>query len=405
MQTPNILYLGIDVAKHQHQAVMTNQFGQPLGESFSFDNSLQGFGKLAEQIKKHSGSTDVPLVKVGIESTGNYWQHLARFLKSRGCEIYLVNPIETQEIAKTSIRQVKNDKVDAGRIIKLVQTKKYPIWVLSEQQLKLRKLTRLSFRLQRQISFLAEQIINVLDTICPELQGFFKHVFQSKTALSLLNQWPDLRKLDRVREQTFIEFLRKNSKGHVKKDKALKILSVIRDSIGKSQRDEYSALELSMLMSQFRQLVNQLNQIKTEAINLAQRFCPESFKWINSVIGVSEYMTSVMLAEIGEINKFEKSKQLVAFSGLDPSVKQSGRYTRRHGNHISKRGSKYLRRELYFAAKASIMFDPELRQWYEKKKAQGKHYNVCMCAIARKILLRIWACWKQEREYQVKQVD
>lgn len=405
MKTPNIFYLGVDVAKHTHQAVLNNQFGQLLGKSFSFNNSQRGFNKLAEQIKQYCPRENNPCIKVGIESTGNYWQHLARFLKALGCEINLINPIETQELTKTSIRKVKNDKADASRIIKLVQTKKHASWVLNEQQLKLRKLTRFTFRLLRQINFLEEQIINLVDTICPELPGFFEHFFQSKTSLNILEKWPDFRKLDRVHDKTFIEFLRKSSRGHIKQDKALKMLSAIRSSIGKETRDEYSALELRMLMNQFRQLETQLNQIKVKAINLAQEFYPQEFKWINSVIGVSEYMTAVIRAEVGDISRFDKPKQITAFAGLDPSVKQSGRYLRKQGNRISKRGSKYLRRELYFAAKASIMFDPELKAWYEKKKAQGKHYNLCMCAIARKILLRVWACWKEQREYQIKQVD
>ena len=110
----------------------------------------------------------------------------------------------------------------------------------------------------------------------------------------------------------------------------------------------------------------------------------------------------MILCEIGNINRFSNKGQLTAFAGLDASVKESGEYRRKQGNHISKRGSKHLRRQLYYAAKTAIMFDPELTAYYQKKKEQGKHYNVIMIAVARKILMRCYAVLKQKRLYELR---
>ena len=395
-------WLGIDVAKNFHQSVLVDQQNQPLGESLKFSNNQEGFGKLIAELDNHL-VVQKDFVTVALESTGNYWQHLAHFLYDKGCRIVLVNPIQTQQLSKIHIRKVKNDKVDARRIIQVAQNKKHPhYWVPNEKQERLKKLTRFAFRLDRQINFLEEQIINLIDSICPELQQYFKQFFISRTAMAILEKWSDLRKLDRIRDNTFTEFLRKKSRGHIKKDKALKILQSIRKSIASNNRDELSKMELQMSIQQLKQLRNQLKVVKEKAVGLAKEYYLEEFKYINSVIGISEFMTAVNLAEIGDINKFDTKEKLVAFAGLDPSVKQSGNYTRKQGNHISKRGSKYLRKHLYHAAQAAIMFDPELKKWYQKKKAQGKHYNVCVCAIARKILCRIYAVWKEQREYVVR---
>jgi transposase len=401
MQKSNHFWLGIDVAKHNHQAVVMDINGQKLGESFSFANTQSGFSELWAELNTRC-LVDVGQrnIAVGMESTGNYWQHLARFLENHDCQIVLTNPIETQEVARKSIRKVKNDRVDAARIIEVVKTKNHPVWVTDKKQLRLRKLTRFAFRLKRQKSFLEEQILNVIDSICPELQSFFPQFFVNKTSIAILEKWPDMRRLDQVRDKTFTEFLRKKSHGHIKMDQADQILRAIKTSIAKDNRDELSALELQMSLKQLRQLERQIEIVENKAIALAREHA--DFENINSIPGISEFIAAVALAEIGDIDKFNQPEQLTAFTGLDPSVKESGSYKRKQGNHISKRGSKYLRREMYFAAKAAIMFDSELKAWYQKKKQEGKHYNVIICAVARKMIARIFAVWKEHRKYQPK---
>ena len=108
------------------------------------------------------------------------------------------------------------------------------------------------------------------------------------------------------------------------------------------------------------------------------------------------------MAELGDVSRFATKHQLTAFAGIDASVFESGEYKRKQGNRISKRGSKYLRKQLYYAAKTASIFDPEMKKFYEKKKSEGKHYNVIMIAVARKILMRIYAVMKQKRLYEVK---
>jgi transposase len=391
--------LGIDVAKHKHEAVVIDGQLNPLGKTFSFANTREGFKKLLEELALRGINGD-PL-KVGLESTGHYGRHIKRFLEDLGLVVYQHNPLETQELAKHSIRKVKNDKADALRIAKLTAAKKHSAFKPSEYQLRLRTLTRFAFRLQRQLSYVQKQIINLLDAICPELGQLCPQFFQKKTPLRILERWPDLRDLDRAKDKTFIEFLRKNSRGHIKQTRAELILHEIRCSLGTNYRSDYSAQELNMLLKQYRLTEGHLKVVTEQSIVQAKTH--KDFNWINSVIGISERMTAVILAELGDIARFTNSKQITAIAGLDPSVSQSGKYVRRQGNHISKRGSKYLRRELYLAAKAAIMHDPELKAWYEKKKAQGKHYNVCKCAIARKLLLRVWKVWQEKRQYEVRE--
>ena len=96
--------------------------------------------------------------------------------------------------------------------------------------------------------------------------------------------------------------------------------------------------------------------------------------------------------------RFKSGKQLVAYAGLDPKVKQSGASLARN-TAITKRGSPYLRRALFIAASVAQRYDPDLKAYYEKKRAEGKHYSPATIANARHIAHRVLAVLKRGTPY------
>lgn len=392
-------YLGIDVGKFQHQATLVNEHREMMGQSIRFKNDFDSFQNLLRQIKK-----DLPEqaeIKAGMESTGHYWINLNNFLKTSGIkDVQIINPIETQRISKTRIRKVKNDKVDSFEIAKIVAQSQKTYAINEDANLmKLKRLTRFCDKMKRQEKFIKREINNLLEVICPEFEGLFKNMFL-KTPISILEKYADLRKLEKVDEVKFFEFLHKNSHGRIAGDKASLILKTINNSIGKNHWDEFSIMQIRILLDNFQLIQKQVAQLKKEIEKFSNQF--EGKKYVNSVVGVSPYSAAVYLAELGEIERFKSKHQLTAFAGIDASVFESGEYKRKQGNRISKRGSKYLRKQLYYAAKTASIFDPEMKRFYEKKKKEGKHYNVIMIAIARKMLMRIYTVLKQKRLYEVK---
>lgn len=392
-------YLGIDVGKFEHQATLVNERREMMGQSIRFKNNFDSFQNLLSQIKK-----DLPEqaeIKAGMESTGHYWINLNNFLKTSGIkDVQIINPIETQKISKTRIRKVKNDKVDSFEIAKII-AQNQKIYTTNEDAnlLKLKRLTRFCDKIKRQEKFIKREIVNLLEVICPEFEGLFKNIFL-KTPMLLLEKYADLRKLESVDEVKFYEFLRKNSHGRIGKGKSELILKTINGSIGKNNWDEFSIMQIRMLLDSFQLIQKQVTELKKEIEKFSEQF--ENKKYVTSVVGVSPYSAAVYLAELGDVTRFATKHQLTAFAGIDASVFESGEYKRKQGNRISKRGSKYLRKQLYYAAKTAAIFDPEMKKFYLKKKAEGKHYNVIMIAIARKILMRIYAVLKQKRLYEVR---
>lgn len=121
-------------------------------------------------------------------------------------------------------------------------------------------------------------------------------------------------------------------------------------------------------------------------------------KLLMSIPGIGERVAATLIAEIGMIQKFKNGKRLVAYAGLDPKVNQSG-VSLHKNTRLTKRGSPYLRQSIYMAAFIAVQHDPELREYFEKKRKEGKCYREGVIATARKILYRVFAVWKRGTPY------
>ena len=117
-----------------------------------------------------------------------------------------------------------------------------------------------------------------------------------------------------------------------------------------------------------------------------------------SVPGVGINLAPVILAEIGDINNFDKPSKLIAFAGTDPSENQSGNKSSTN-DKTSKRGSPYLRHAIYTASLVAISNEPELRAYYDKKISEGKHHFAALAGISRKLLTIIYYILKEDRDY------
>ena len=160
--------------------------------------------------------------------------------------------------------------------------------------------------------------------------------------------------------------------------------------------------ELVSNLSQIARLVNEYQKaidiIKYKITFLAKK--SKYFETINSIYGIGEFTTSIIIAELGDINRFNNIKELTAYCGLDPSIKQSGKSINVHGP-ISKSGNKYMRKILYIACSNIITIVGKTKQendieiYYRKKRNEGKHHYAAIVACTTKLLRKILALGKQ----------
>lgn len=125
---------------------------------------------------------------------------------------------------------------------------------------------------------------------------------------------------------------------------------------------------------------------------------PDTQKLLRSIPGIGVTAAAMLVAYVGDIHRFDCDDKLAAYIGIDPRVYESG--TSVHGKgYISKRGNKPLRHILFIAAQIAKRYDPELNAFYLKKRREGKHHFVVLCAVERRLVNRIFAVWVRGTPY------
>ena len=116
-----------------------------------------------------------------------------------------------------------------------------------------------------------------------------------------------------------------------------------------------------------------------------------------TIPGIDMVVAVGMMAAIGRINRFAAPEKLVAYLGLNPSVRQSGDGRAHHGR-ITKRGSSHARHLLVEAAWQTVRSPGPMRAFYERVRARrGAH--VAAVAVARKLAVLIWHMLTKQEDY------
>jgi transposase len=136
-------------------------------------------------------------------------------------------------------------------------------------------------------------------------------------------------------------------------------------------------------------------ELRSELQNSAQG---DVYTTLQTIPGVGPFVASCLIGEIQDVARFKRAKQLTAYVGLDPRIRQSG-HTLNNTGKLTKRGSPHARRALFIAANIARRFDPSARAYYDKKRAEGKGYKAANCAVARRLLRIVRAVWLSGKEY------
>lgn len=387
-----MILVSIDVAKNKHDCLITNSDGEILVNSFTIPNSLEGFQILCSKIR--SCSSYDPQIKIGLEATGHYSNNISEFLLNKNFPIFIINPLHTNLYRKSqSFRKTKTDKLDTHTICSMLQTQKLtPYAPVSYHSQELKSLTRYRFRLVNECSKLKVSFSRLMTIIFPELESIVKNI-QVNSVYHLMKKYPSAKVISKCHLTTLTNLLIANSKGHYRKEKACIIRDTAKNSIGTST--PIHSLELVQTVDRILLLRSQIAVIeeKIECI-MKQIDSP-----MTTIPGISTQTAAVIYAEIGDFSKFSSAGKILAFAGMEPSVYQSGKYSSAHGRMV-KRGSKYLRRMLFLATENVSRWDPSFAAYLEKKRSEGKHYNVAISHVARKLLRTIYAMEEKHQAYQ-----
>lgn len=384
-----MLYIGIDVGKRDHEATILDESGKELGESIKFPNSVPGAQKLLSKIPNPKDAMFI------LEATGHYWLSLYCYLVSKELSTQVINPIQSDSLRNLYIRRSKTDKKDSFIIADIARINRMPQTRLADENiLKLQTLSRLRFELIDQITALKARVIGVMDRIFPEYESIFSNVF-IKTSRELLKNASSPEEILEFDLSELTQSLNKSSKGRFDEVKAKEIRSKAANSFGITLGLDAFTLEIKLLLAQIEFIEAQIETIDSSIKELLKE---SKNCFITTIPGIGDVLAASILAEIGDINRFNNVKKLVAYAGLDATVHQSGQFTGTRAK-ISKRGSSYLRRSIWSAANSAKRFNPVLRDFYQTKIKQGKHPQVAIGAVARKLTHLVYYILKEQKPF------
>ena len=171
-----MFYVGIDIAKHNHEASIINEKGELLSESISFSNSRKGCEKLLKLMERFNATTENTVI--GMEATGHYWLSVYSYLLESGYDLKVINPIQSESFRKMYIRQTKNDSIDSSNIAQIMRFGQYSASSFSDEKTQaLRQLCRYRFALVDECSDWKRKVIALLDTVFPEYAKLFSDTF------------------------------------------------------------------------------------------------------------------------------------------------------------------------------------------------------------------------------------
>lgn len=378
-----MIYVGIDVAKDKHDCCILDDKGKKLNPIFTFSNDRAGFNELFSKIEL--AATDKTEIKVGLEATGHYSNNLLAALVDRGFATSTINPLHTNLFRQClSLRKTKTDKADAFTIATMMMSDKTikPYSDTSYHNEELKSLTRYRFVKVRERAKLKTSVARLINILFPELERYFPTI-HLRTVYALLEALPGAIYIANSHLKTLSKILEDTSRGRYGRDKAIEIRDAACNSIG-SQMPAKS-MELKHTIKLIEVLSEEIDDIESSI----KKIMDASQSPIMSIPGISYRMGAMIVAEIGDFKRFSSADKILAYAGLSPTIHQSGQSTSSHSK-MEKRGSKYLRHAIFNAAKFVCLWDKSFRAYLEKKKAEGKHYNVAVSHVAKKLIRIIY---------------
>ena len=383
--------VGIDVSKGKSVVVVMRPFGEVVAAPFEVVHTEAELENLTDFLKSLPGET-----RAVMEYTGKYYQPVAQAIHNAGLFVSVVNPLLIYKYGNNSLRKGKTDKLDSVKIANYaldhwIDLKRYA------PEAEIRKMLKTYHRqygqyLKLKVS-LKTNLITLLDEVFPGANTLFTSAPRKSDGHE---KWVDFVVKFWHREcvcgSSEAAFAKRYQKWCQKRgyrfseQKALQIYETASSHPNTLPKTEDTKHLITYAVNQLNSITETLSSIQNEMLSLAS-VLPE-FPVVMGMFGVGETLGPQLMAEIGDIERFERKQSLVAFAGVDAPPYQSGSFESQK-RHISKRGSPRLRKTLFQVMNTILQHAPAdnpVYQFLDRKRTEGKHYYVYMTAGANKFL-------------------
>ncbi len=371
-----IYYIGIDISKYKHDFCIISNTGEIIVENSSFENNKKGFQEFLQILKSYNNQD----VRIAFEATGHYSMNLEHYLIDQEITFMKMNPLVIHQFLKArSLRRTKTDKVDRYTICQYLMSVSYqPNSRLLYHTYSLKTLCRTRERLIKERSKIMVLLTNHLDLTFPELKPFFNNRI-SVTLLYILQKYNNTKRISLMKDYISLKNI---SRGKFTYTKFVKLKELAKNSVG--IHDYSSDLIISTYIDLFNLLNKKIEPIEDKISTIIKELNPS----ILTIPGIGEITAASIVSEFGDISLFSSSAKMLAFSGLEPSINQSG--TLDFKGKMVKHGSGYLRYVLMNTSFNILKYNPIFYDFYLKKRSEGKSHRVALSHVAKKLIIIIY---------------
>lgn len=412
MSTNFYLSVGIDVgADFSFMSIaLPNQtyVGSPFKITHANPASLE---KAVLTIKEAEESNSLK-ARIFLESTGIYHYPLYCYLRDKGFNVSIINPIITKSSTNINIRKVHNDKFDSKKLALIALKPDLKVSVIpSDLVLDLRKLTREYYNLMDCRSAYVNKLQGELRVAFPQYLGIFSKLTVD-TSLALLEKYAVPAAFLAAKKKTVIKIISSTARfGAAYAEKKYQAIVAAAQAASRFGHTLPSNAKLIKLFVSFIKKYDEEVDLILDAMHELVDTQPDEpfvkqIHLIETFKGAGFLSAVTVMCEIGDFSVFKSPKQLFAYFGLDPAVKQSGKFI---GTNVkmSKRGSPLARRVIHTMALVSIGLtrngvanNSVLREYY-LSKCQTKPKMVALGAVMHKVCNIIFAILRDDKPFSV----
>lgn len=361
--TDDMLIVGCDIGSEFHYIRAIDVRGRELSHgAYEFSNTVEGFGSAKAWVLELAAKNDKKQIILGLEPTGHYWFALATWMISNGINVVQVNPYavkQSKEIEDNS--QLKDDRKDPKLIANLVKDGNYGMPYLPEKiYADMRRLSMFRDQITEDRIRNINRLHRELKIYFPEYMDAFGKIDGAFTleVLKVSAIPSDIKSLGEEGIKNIWRDAKLRGRGY---SRASVIVSYADKSVGLKEGADVGREALKWYAEQILKLDEQLVAIES-ALHNKCREIPYAEN-ILSISGVGESILSGILAEIGDISRFDDVKEIQKISGMSIVSCSSGKHKGK--TKISYRGRKRLRYWLFQAAKSAVSHADEFKQLHE----------------------------------------
>jgi transposase len=325
-----------------------------------------------------------------MESTGIYHKNLFNFLQFRGYNTIEIDPYKMWRFFRfTNSKPTTTDKKSAKTIAHFLEFNKNDLQhnknYLENKKYSLRYFVREKERITHDIAKTKTEIKRILNLVFPEIEK--TNSLFSKEILAILAKFPSANKIRNISLIKFIKQitpLSKNGRNGKLSPNDIYQLACSSIAFGYPLYEQLLKIKIKRLLNFLQEKENISNLIN----QIADKFFKREIEILTSIPGIGKESAIYFMAEIIDIKRFANKRKLVGFCGLDPIIKQSGNHTASF--RISKRGNAHARRIAFIMAGSVKRNCPYFREYYLKKRNEGKSYTEAVIATSTKLLRTIY---------------